>query len=121
MLATNLARSVVPKLTALRRDLRAYPRYHNFERAHTGLRNRGQTPLLSSVVLGRTATRRVRQLPLAGRDSQRLRVLLLAGREPLLIWVAPEGCGLHTPWKERLYDVLGEIERLGNLAVAAAG
>ena len=24
-------------------------------------------------------------------------------------------------WKERLYDVLGEIERLGNLAVAAAG
>lgn len=46
----TFARSLVPKFTALRRDLDAYLRYYNFERAHTGFRNRGQTP--AAIVYG---------------------------------------------------------------------
>ena len=40
----TFARSLVPKYTALRRDLERYLVYYNFERAHTGLRTRGQVP-----------------------------------------------------------------------------
>ncbi len=40
----TFARSLVPKYTALRRDLKAYLRYYNFERAHTGRLNAGRPP-----------------------------------------------------------------------------
>ena len=46
----TFARSLVPKLTALRRDLVAYLRFYNFERGHTGTRNQGQTP--AAIVYG---------------------------------------------------------------------
>ena len=46
----TFARSLVPKLTALRRDLDAYLHYYNFERAHTGFRSRGRTP--AAIVYG---------------------------------------------------------------------
>ena len=39
------ARSLVPKLTGLARDLSAYLRFYNEERAHTGRLTRGMTPL----------------------------------------------------------------------------
>jgi hypothetical protein len=35
-LETSFARSLVPKLTALRRDLETYLDYYNYDRAHTG-------------------------------------------------------------------------------------
>ena len=41
----SFARSLVPKLTGLTRDLAAYLRFYNEERAHTGRLTRGQTPL----------------------------------------------------------------------------
>jgi transposase InsO family protein len=40
----TFACSLVPRYTALKRDLQQYLRYYNFERAHTGRRNGGQTP-----------------------------------------------------------------------------
>ena len=40
----TFARSLVPRYTALRRDLDQYLDYYNFERAHTGRRNRGRPP-----------------------------------------------------------------------------
>ena len=40
----TFARSLVPRCTALRRDLRQYLRYYNFERGHTGRHNRGRPP-----------------------------------------------------------------------------
>lgn len=40
----TFARALVPRYTALRRDLEQYLRYYNFERAHTGRRNAGRTP-----------------------------------------------------------------------------
>jgi len=40
----TFARSLVPRYTALRRDLEQYLGYYNFERAHTGRRNRGHPP-----------------------------------------------------------------------------
>ena len=40
----TFARSLVPRYTALRRDLQQYLRYYNFERAHTGRRNQGRPP-----------------------------------------------------------------------------
>lgn len=40
----TFARSLVPKYTALRRDLESYLTYYNRERAHTGRRNAGKTP-----------------------------------------------------------------------------
>ena len=40
----TFARSLVPRYTALRRDLQQYLRYYNFERAHTGRRSQGQPP-----------------------------------------------------------------------------
>jgi transposase InsO family protein len=40
----SFARSLVPKLTALQRDLVDYLRYHNFDRAHTGRLTKGRVP-----------------------------------------------------------------------------
>ena len=40
----SFARSLVPKLTGLTRDLAAYLRYYNEERAHTGRLTQGRTP-----------------------------------------------------------------------------
>ena len=46
----SFARSLVPKLTGLTRDLAAYLRYYNEERAHTGRLTQGRTPL--QVLIG---------------------------------------------------------------------
>lgn len=46
----TFARSLVPKFTALRRDLERYLVYYNFERGHTGQRTRGQVP--AAIVYG---------------------------------------------------------------------
>ena len=46
----TFARSLVPKFTALRRDLDRYLVYYNFERAHTGHRTQGQVP--AAIVYG---------------------------------------------------------------------
>jgi transposase InsO family protein len=40
----SFARSLVPKYTALRKDLEHYLRYYNFDRAHTGRLTRGRIP-----------------------------------------------------------------------------
>ena len=40
----SFARSLVPKITALRRDLEEYLAYYNFDRAHTGRLTRGRVP-----------------------------------------------------------------------------
>jgi transposase InsO family protein len=40
----SFARSLVPKITALRRDLEEYLAYYNFDRAHTGRLNKGRVP-----------------------------------------------------------------------------
>ena len=40
----TFAQSLVPKYTTLRRDLAAYLRYYNFQRAHTGQRSAGRPP-----------------------------------------------------------------------------
>ena len=44
VLAASFARSLVPKYTALRRDLDRYLRYYNFDRAHTGRLTKGRIP-----------------------------------------------------------------------------
>ena len=49
------ARSLVPKFTALARDLRAYLGYYNHERAHTGRHTQGRTP--AQIVYGSRKTR----------------------------------------------------------------
>ena len=46
----TFARSIVPRYTALRRDLQSYLAYYNDERAHTGRLNKGRTP--AAVVYG---------------------------------------------------------------------
>ena len=46
----SFARSLVPKLTGLTRDLAGYLRFYNEERAHTGRLTRGRTPL--EVLIG---------------------------------------------------------------------
>lgn len=46
----TFARSMVPRYTALRRDLDDYLGFYNFERAHTGRHNLGRTP--AEVVYG---------------------------------------------------------------------
>lgn len=38
------ARSIVPDLSALKRDLERYVRFYNYERAHSGRHTRGRTP-----------------------------------------------------------------------------
>ena len=40
----SFARSLVPRLTALARDLKQYLAYYNFDRAHTGRLTRGMVP-----------------------------------------------------------------------------
>lgn len=45
----SFARSLVPKLHGLTRDLAAYVRFYNEERAHTGRLTRGQTPLQALI------------------------------------------------------------------------
>jgi transposase InsO family protein len=40
----SFARSLVPKLTALERDLNQYLAYYNFDRAHTGRLTKGRVP-----------------------------------------------------------------------------
>lgn len=45
----SFARSLIPKLTALRRDLKSYLRYYNHDRIHTGRLTQGRTP---ATVLG---------------------------------------------------------------------
>jgi transposase InsO family protein len=40
----SFARSLVPKITALRRDLDEYLAYYNFDRAHTGRLTKGRVP-----------------------------------------------------------------------------
>lgn len=45
----SFARSLVPKLNGLQRDLAAYLRYYNEERAHTGRLTRGRTPLQALI------------------------------------------------------------------------
>lgn len=40
----TFARSLVPKLTGLQRDLKQYLGYYNFDRAHTGRLTRGRVP-----------------------------------------------------------------------------
>jgi transposase InsO family protein len=40
----SFARSLVPKLTALRRDLDEYLHYYNTDRAHTGRHTNGRVP-----------------------------------------------------------------------------
>jgi transposase InsO family protein len=40
----SFARALVPRYTALKRDLDAYLNYYNYERAHTGRRNLGRIP-----------------------------------------------------------------------------
>jgi transposase InsO family protein len=49
----SFARSLVPKVTALQRDLVQYLDYYNFERARTGRHHLGLTRQLWSTVLGR--------------------------------------------------------------------
>jgi transposase InsO family protein len=46
----SFARSLVPKLTALRRDLAEYLTYYNTDRAHTGRHNQGRVP--ADIVYG---------------------------------------------------------------------
>lgn len=45
----SFARSLVPKMGGLARDLEAYLRYYNEERAHTGRLTRGRTPLQTLI------------------------------------------------------------------------
>lgn len=45
----SFARSLVPKLTGLTRDLAAYLRFYNEERAHTGRLTQGRTPLQALI------------------------------------------------------------------------
>jgi transposase InsO family protein len=54
----SFARSLVPKLTALERDLRQYLRYYNFDRAHTGRLTRGRVP--GEIVYGAPKVRPTR-------------------------------------------------------------
>src|SRR5919106_421865 len=54
----SFARSLVPKLTALERDLTHYLGYYNFARAHTGRLTKGRVP--GDIVFGARKTRSVR-------------------------------------------------------------
>ena len=38
------ARYLIPKITGLQRELKAYLRYYNYDRAHTGRWTNGRTP-----------------------------------------------------------------------------
>ncbi|HZC14234.1 MAG TPA: integrase core domain-containing protein [Thermoleophilaceae bacterium] len=52
------ARSLVPKITGLRRDLEEYLETYNFDRAHTGRLTQGRVP--ADIVFGAPKTRPVR-------------------------------------------------------------
>jgi transposase InsO family protein len=52
------AHSLVPKMTALQRDLDEYLRDYNFDRAHTGRLTRGRVP--ADIVFGARKTRPMR-------------------------------------------------------------
>jgi hypothetical protein len=52
------ARSLVPKLTALQRDLDQYLDYYDFDRAHTGGLTRGRVP--AEIVYGANKMRSTR-------------------------------------------------------------
>lgn len=54
----SFARSLVPRLTALARDLEQYLRYYNFDRAHTGRLTKGRVP--GEVVYGARKVRTAR-------------------------------------------------------------
>jgi transposase InsO family protein len=54
----TFARSLVPKLTALERDLKRYLDYYNFDRAHTGRLTQGRIP--GDIVYGAHKTRPTR-------------------------------------------------------------
>jgi transposase InsO family protein len=54
----SFARSLVPKMTALQRDLDEYLQTYNFDRAHTGRLTRGRVP--ADIVFGARKTRPVR-------------------------------------------------------------
>jgi transposase InsO family protein len=54
----SFARSLVPKLTALERDLKQYLGYYNFDRAHTGRLTRGRIP--GEIVYGARKVRTAR-------------------------------------------------------------
>jgi transposase InsO family protein len=54
----SFARSLVPKLTALERDLNRYLDYYDFDRAHTGRLTRGRIP--GEIVYGAPKTRPTR-------------------------------------------------------------
>lgn len=54
----SFARSLVPKLTALERDLKQYLGYYNFDRAHTGRLTKGRVP--GEVVYGARKVRTAR-------------------------------------------------------------
>ena len=54
----SFARSLIPKVTALERDLDEYLDYLNFDRAHTGRLTKGRAP--GDIVFGARKTRTVR-------------------------------------------------------------
>jgi transposase InsO family protein len=54
----SFARSLVPKMTALQRDLDEYLQTYNFDRAHTGRLTKGRVP--ADIVFGARKTRPVR-------------------------------------------------------------
>jgi transposase InsO family protein len=54
----SFARSLVPKLTALQRDLDEYLTDYNFDRAHTGRLTKGRVP--ADIVFGAHKTRPAR-------------------------------------------------------------
>jgi len=54
----SFARSLVPKLTALERDLTQYLGYYNFDRAHTGRLTQGRIP--GEIVYGARKVRTAR-------------------------------------------------------------
>ena len=54
----SFARSLVPKITALQRDLDEYLTDYNFDRAHTGRLTNGRVP--ADIVFGARKTRTVR-------------------------------------------------------------
>ena len=54
----SFARSLVPKLTALERDLKQYLGYYNFDRAHTGRLTQGRIP--GEIVYGARKVRTAR-------------------------------------------------------------
>jgi transposase InsO family protein len=46
---SSFARSLVPKIGGLSRDLESYLRYYNEERAHTGRHTNGRTPFQALI------------------------------------------------------------------------